>query len=163
VNVLKRAWLLRRRAAGEYPDEPDEDERALLLEQAKQRPQAAELAREEESIRFDSHSGELADRGDNVGAQGSIGEPRRERRDNIGGDARRTEITGDQGEFTIEDLIAEEDMVVTISHSGYIKRTSVSTYRIQRRGGRGGPCRQGAARVERGAGRARFAPPRSTI
>ncbi|HET9002441.1 MAG TPA: DNA gyrase subunit A, partial [Gemmatimonadaceae bacterium] len=53
------------------------------------------------------------------------------------GDERRTEITGDQGEFTIEDLIAEEDMVVTISHSGYIKRTSVSTYRKQRRGGRG--------------------------
>ncbi|HKG92109.1 MAG TPA: DNA gyrase subunit A, partial [Gemmatimonadaceae bacterium] len=53
------------------------------------------------------------------------------------GDARRTEITGDQGEFTIEDLIAEEDMVVTISHSGYIKRTGTSTYRKQRRGGRG--------------------------
>jgi DNA gyrase subunit A len=53
------------------------------------------------------------------------------------GDARRTEITGDQGEFTIEDLIAEEDMVVTISHSGYVKRTSVSTYRRQRRGGKG--------------------------
>jgi DNA gyrase subunit A len=53
------------------------------------------------------------------------------------GDARRTEITSDQGEFTIEDLIAEEDMVVTISHSGYIKRTSVSLYRRQRRGGRG--------------------------
>jgi DNA gyrase subunit A len=53
------------------------------------------------------------------------------------GDKRRTEITGDQGEFTIEDLIAEEDMVVTISHSGYIKRTSVTTYRRQRRGGMG--------------------------
>jgi DNA gyrase subunit A len=53
------------------------------------------------------------------------------------GDVRRTEITHDQGEFTIEDLIAEEDMVVTISHSGYIKRTPVSTYRKQRRGGRG--------------------------
>jgi DNA gyrase subunit A len=53
------------------------------------------------------------------------------------GDARRTEITSDQGEFTIEDLIAEEDMVVTISHSGYIKRTSQSLYRRQRRGGRG--------------------------
>src|SRR5215208_2796147 len=53
------------------------------------------------------------------------------------GDPRRTEITADQGEFTIEDLIAEEDMVVTISHSGYIKRTPVSTYRKQRRGGRG--------------------------
>jgi DNA gyrase subunit A len=53
------------------------------------------------------------------------------------GDERRTEITSDEGEFTIEDLIAEEDMVVTVSHSGYIKRTSVSTYRKQRRGGRG--------------------------
>ena len=53
------------------------------------------------------------------------------------GDARRTEITSDEGEFTIEDLIAEEEMVVTISHSGYIKRTSVSTYKKQRRGGRG--------------------------
>src|SRR6266446_2899900 len=45
------------------------------------------------------------------------------------GDERRSEITSDEGEFTIEDLIAEEDMVITISHSGYIKRTSVSTYR----------------------------------
>ncbi|HXC24568.1 MAG TPA: DNA gyrase C-terminal beta-propeller domain-containing protein, partial [Gemmatimonadaceae bacterium] len=53
------------------------------------------------------------------------------------GDDRRTEITSDKGEFTIEDLIAEEDMVITISHSGYIKRTSVSTYRKQRHGGRG--------------------------
>jgi DNA gyrase subunit A len=53
------------------------------------------------------------------------------------GDARRSEIISDEGEFTIEDLIAEEDMVVTVSHSGYIKRTSVSTYRRQRRGGRG--------------------------
>jgi DNA gyrase subunit A len=53
------------------------------------------------------------------------------------GDERRTEITSDQGDFTIEDLIAEEDMVVTVSHSGYIKRTSVSTYKRQRRGGRG--------------------------
>ena len=54
------------------------------------------------------------------------------------GDDRRTEITSDEGEFTVEDLIAEEDMVVTISHSGYIKRTAVSTYRRQRRGGKGG-------------------------
>ncbi len=53
------------------------------------------------------------------------------------GDSRRSEITSDEGEFTIEDLIAEEDMVITISHTGYIKRTSVSTYRKQRRGGRG--------------------------
>ncbi|MEJ7757994.1 MAG: DNA gyrase subunit A [Gemmatimonadaceae bacterium] len=53
------------------------------------------------------------------------------------GDERRSEITSDEGEFSIEDLIAEEDMVITISHAGYIKRTSVSTYRKQRRGGRG--------------------------
>ena len=53
------------------------------------------------------------------------------------GDDRRSEITSDEGEFTVEDLIAEEDMVVTISHSGYIKRTSVSTYKRQRRGGKG--------------------------
>jgi len=53
------------------------------------------------------------------------------------GDERRSEITSDEGEFTIEDLIAEEEMVVTISHSGYIKRTSASTYKKQRRGGRG--------------------------
>ncbi|UCF39594.1 MAG: DNA gyrase subunit A [Gemmatimonadota bacterium] len=53
------------------------------------------------------------------------------------GDKRRTEIVADQGDFSIEDLIAVEDMVVTISHSGYIKRIPVSTYRRQRRGGRG--------------------------
>jgi len=53
------------------------------------------------------------------------------------GDERRTEIVADQGEFSIEDLIAEEDMVITVSHAGYIKRLPVSTYRRQRRGGRG--------------------------
>jgi len=53
------------------------------------------------------------------------------------GDERRTEIVGDDGEFSIEDLIANEEVVVTISHAGYIKRTSISTYRKQRRGGVG--------------------------
>jgi len=53
------------------------------------------------------------------------------------GDERRTEILADQEDFSVEDLIAEEDMVITISHSGYIKRIAVSTYRRQRRGGRG--------------------------
>ncbi|MGI9040811.1 MAG: DNA gyrase subunit A [Gemmatimonadales bacterium] len=53
------------------------------------------------------------------------------------GDERRTEIVADQGEFTVEDLIAEEDMVITISHTGYIKRIPVSSYKRQRRGGRG--------------------------
>jgi DNA gyrase subunit A len=53
------------------------------------------------------------------------------------GDSRRTQIVADQGDFEIEDLIADEDMVITVSHSGYIKRIAVSTYRRQRRGGRG--------------------------
>ncbi|HJR17908.1 MAG TPA: DNA gyrase subunit A [Gemmatimonadales bacterium] len=53
------------------------------------------------------------------------------------GDNRRTEIVADQGEFTVEDLIAEEDMVITVSHSGYIKRIPITTYKRQRRGGRG--------------------------
>ena len=53
------------------------------------------------------------------------------------GDARRTEILPGGADISIEDLIAEEDMVVTISHTGYIKRIAASTYRRQRRGGRG--------------------------
>ncbi|PIQ89197.1 MAG: DNA gyrase subunit A, partial [Candidatus Omnitrophica bacterium CG11_big_fil_rev_8_21_14_0_20_42_13] len=53
------------------------------------------------------------------------------------GDARRTEIAAEREEIAIEDLIAEEDMVITISHAGYIKRLAVSSYRKQRRGGRG--------------------------
>ncbi|MBI4639396.1 MAG: DNA gyrase subunit A [Candidatus Tectomicrobia bacterium] len=52
-------------------------------------------------------------------------------------DSRRTEIVDESTEIDFEDLIAEEDMVVTISHSGYIKRNSVSLYRSQRRGGKG--------------------------
>jgi DNA gyrase subunit A len=53
------------------------------------------------------------------------------------GDERRTEIIEDTTEIQLEDLIVEEDMVVTISHSGYIKRNPISLYRSQRRGGRG--------------------------
>ncbi|MFH1837401.1 MAG: DNA gyrase subunit A, partial [Candidatus Omnitrophota bacterium] len=53
------------------------------------------------------------------------------------GDARRTEITGTAEEIDIEDLIAEEDMVITLSHAGYIKRFPVSAYRKQGRGGKG--------------------------
>jgi DNA gyrase subunit A len=52
-------------------------------------------------------------------------------------DARRTEIIGEVGEISTEDLIADEPMVVTLSHAGYVKRTPVSEYRAQRRGGRG--------------------------
>ena len=53
------------------------------------------------------------------------------------GDVRRTEILAASADLSVEDLIAEEDMVVTISHAGYIKRTAASLYRSQRRGGRG--------------------------
>jgi DNA gyrase subunit A len=53
------------------------------------------------------------------------------------GDARRTEIIPEEGEFRIEDLIAEEDMAITVSNTGYIKRTAITSYRNQRRGGKG--------------------------
>jgi DNA gyrase subunit A len=53
------------------------------------------------------------------------------------GDDRRTEIVPGGADLSMEDLIAQEDMVVTVSHTGYIKRIATSTYRSQRRGGRG--------------------------
>jgi DNA gyrase subunit A len=53
------------------------------------------------------------------------------------GDERRTEIVGEVEDLEVEDLIAEEDVVVTISHGGYIKRLPVSAYRKQKRGGTG--------------------------
>jgi DNA gyrase subunit A len=53
------------------------------------------------------------------------------------GDERRTEIIDATGEINVEDLIAEEDMAITVSNTGYIKRTAISTYRHQRRGGKG--------------------------
>ena len=53
------------------------------------------------------------------------------------GDDRRTEIIPEEGEFRIEDLIAEEDMAITVSNTGYIKRTAITSYRNQRRGGKG--------------------------
>jgi DNA gyrase subunit A len=57
-------------------------------------------------------------------------------------DERRTEIQGESDDLSTEDLIAEEEMVVTVSHLGYVKRNPVSLYRAQKRGGRG---RTGAA------------------
>jgi DNA gyrase subunit A len=52
-------------------------------------------------------------------------------------DERRTVIVEESGEFRIEDLIADEDMAITVTNTGYIKRTAISTYRMQRRGGKG--------------------------
>jgi DNA gyrase subunit A len=57
-------------------------------------------------------------------------------------DARRTEILPEESEFSVEDLIVEEDVAVTLTRAGYVKRAAVSMYRAQRRGGRG---RRGAA------------------
>jgi DNA gyrase subunit A len=54
------------------------------------------------------------------------------------GDDRRTEIIdGESGDLSIEDLIADEDVAITVTNTGYIKRTAISTYRNQRRGGKG--------------------------
>ncbi len=75
-----------------------------------------------------------------------LGDPARidalvtEELDEIGsryGDERRTEITPDEGDLDIEDMIADQQMVISITHSGYAKRLPVATYRQQRRGGRG--------------------------
>ena len=60
-------------------------------------------------------------------------------------DPRRTEIVGEASDLSTEDLIADEDMVVTVSHAGYVKRNPVSLYRAQKRGGKG---KTGAASVE---------------
>jgi DNA gyrase subunit A len=53
------------------------------------------------------------------------------------GDKRRTEILDAVDEITIEDMIADEDVAISVTHGGYIKRTSIASYRAQRRGGRG--------------------------
>jgi len=53
------------------------------------------------------------------------------------GDERRTQIVADEGEIDYEDTIEQKDMVITISHAGYIKRQEISAYRAQRRGGKG--------------------------
>ena len=54
------------------------------------------------------------------------------------GDERRTKILEEEGELRIEDLIADEDMAITVTNTGYVKRTAISTYRAQRRGARAG-------------------------
>ncbi len=53
------------------------------------------------------------------------------------GDERRTEILSDEGELSMEDLIADEETVITVTRGGYIKRSALTAYRAQRRGGRG--------------------------
>jgi len=58
-------------------------------------------------------------------------------REKYGDDRRTVIIEGESGELSIEDLISDEDMAITVSNTGYIKRTAISTYRNQRRGGKG--------------------------
>ena len=53
------------------------------------------------------------------------------------GNERRTQIVADEGEIAIEDLIANEGVIITITHNSLIKRTNINSYRAQRRGGRG--------------------------
>jgi DNA gyrase subunit A len=52
-------------------------------------------------------------------------------------DPRRTQLVDEEGEFSVEDLITEEDVAVTVTDTGYIKRTPIATYRVQNRGGKG--------------------------
>jgi len=69
------------------------------------------------------------------------------------GNERRTQIVPDEGEINIEDLIANEGCIITITHGGFIKRTAVSAYRAQRRGGKGVKgmvTREGASEEEEG-------------
>jgi DNA gyrase subunit A len=61
----------------------------------------------------------------------------REVRSKYGDERRTTIIEGESSELSVEDLIAEEDMAITVSNTGYVKRTAISTYRNQRRGGKG--------------------------
>jgi DNA gyrase subunit A len=68
--------------------------------------------------------------------KGVIKDELKEIRDKYG-DARRTELAADEGEIDLEDLITEQDVVVTVSRAGYVKRLPVETYRRQGRGGRG--------------------------
>ena len=76
------------------------------------------------------------------------------------GDARRTAIEVDEGDISIEDLIENEEVVITISHAGYIKRTPITEYRAQGRGGRGAQsdciCCEAICRCTRNSGQ-RFA------
>ncbi len=76
-----------------------------------------------------------------------IADELKEIRKDFGGDKdpRRTEIQGDVAEIALEDLIKEETVAITVTHSGYMKRTPISTYRLQRRGGGG---RRGAGTRE---------------
>ena len=81
------------------------------------------------------------------------------------GNERRTQIVPDEGEMAIEDLIANEGVIITITHNSLIKRTNISSYRAQRRGGRGviGMTTQGGDRPRTTISSSISSPPRPTI
>ena len=103
-------------------------QRLTALEQQKIQDEHKEITR-----RVAEYTAVLADRGKVLDI---IREETKELNDKYR-DKRRTQIVGSAQEFDLEDLIEEEEMVVTISHAGYVKRSPVSLYRTQRRGGRG--------------------------
>ncbi len=102
--------------------------RLAALEREKIRQEAADLAKTIEELRALLASRTLQNktiRNDLVALKDKFANPR------------RTEIVTDEGEFNIEDLIADEDVVITITRTGYIKRVKSATYKTQGRGGRG--------------------------
>ena len=98
-------------------------------------------------LSIDEIANELKDVRDNIGEYESIlGSEKKlrgvivkelEEVKKLYGDGRRTRIEDEAAEIVLEDLIADEQVAVTVSHSGYLKRTPISTYRMQRRGGTG--------------------------
>jgi DNA gyrase subunit A len=118
--------------------EIDEDQARAILDMQLRR--LAALERRQLTDEYDQLMAQIAD------YEGILASPQRQRRiigEELGeivakyGDDRRTEIIAYDGDVTNEDLIAEEDVVVTITHGGYAKRTKTDLYRAQRRGGKG--------------------------
>ena len=104
-------------------------QRLTGLERQKIRRRAGRAAEDHRAAARDPVERRAADGGRPRRAEGRARERTR--------DERRTEIIDESGEFRIEDLIADEDMAITVTNTGYIKRTPISTYRMQRRGGKG--------------------------
>lgn len=102
--------------------------------------QLANLERDEILKEFNTLRGEIrgyeALLGDEAKVKAVIRQDLRHLRDKYG-DARKTEITDDGGDVDLEELIADEQVVVTISHEGFVKRLPIDTYRVQGRGGKG--------------------------
>ncbi len=115
----------------------DEQARAILDLRLQRLTQ---LGLEEITAELEKLAAEIKDYLDILGSRARIQAIIREELTTIRSDfatPRRTEITENDGEVDDEDLIQKEDMVVTVSHSGYVKRVPLSTYRAQRRGGKG--------------------------